>query len=243
MTKFGAGLAGLTFGSALVLASAAGNAADMYRGDAGGYKDGPAYAPVTSWTGFYLGGHVGASWGDVDYRDPFFGKGSGYKGNYSVDTKVFGGGQLGYNFQRGNFVYGVEIDLGYLNASGEADPFKFKYSTTSGFYGDFTGRLGYAMDRTLIYAKGGAAVLNPDAKVHYNPGSYSSSDAIWGWTAGGGVEYLLSPKWSIKGEYLHFEFDSAEVVTSGGTTRFDPTIDTVKFGVNYHVGYGYEPLK
>ena len=73
----------------------------------------------------------------------------------------------------------------------------------------------------------------------------NKSSTFDGWTAGGGLEYLVNPAWSIKGEYLHFDFGNQTVQFTGGENWGNKlTVDTVKFGVNYHVGgRGYEPLK
>jgi outer membrane immunogenic protein len=108
-----------------------------------------------------------------------------------------------------------------------------KYSVSSDLYGDLTARLGYEMDRILLYAKGGAALLNADFKANYvgnnctvlgpycervgGGGTYNTvaghavfnfdhSDTLLGWTVGAGAEYALSPSWSVKAEYQHFDF-------------------------------------
>ncbi len=88
----------------------------MYRGDAGGYKDGPVYA-ANSWTGFYVGGHAGSAWGHVNVRD-FIENGSVDDKSSNDPSGVFGGAQAGYNIQHGRFVYGAEIDLGGMGISG-----------------------------------------------------------------------------------------------------------------------------
>ncbi len=105
-----------------------------------------------------------------------------------------GGAQAGYNVQRGHFVFGPEADIGYLGISASKSFFQpgtdagcvmtypdhsyvayggwscnvaGKYSVSSDLYGDLTARFGYEMDRTLLYAKGGAALLNADFKANY----------------------------------------------------------------------------
>ncbi len=78
------------------------------------------------------------------------------------------GGQIGYNFQRGNIVYGVELDLGEMgleHAKQEPGSSTLTNKISCGLYGDVTGRLGYAFDRTLVYAKGGFAFFNGDIKL------------------------------------------------------------------------------
>src|SRR5262249_18369764 len=98
--KLLSGIMGLTVAGGGALASA--NGADVYTG--GSLKD-PYVAP---WTGFYLGVHAGAAGGILDTRD--FDE---HPSKFHDDVPAaFGGGQLGYNFQRGNIVFGIESDLG-----------------------------------------------------------------------------------------------------------------------------------
>ena len=232
----------LTAASAVALTAAA-NAADVYS-PAGGYKD--SFVPLTTWTGFYVGASVGPDWSQTSYLDANS-SGSKYSAGSISTDHAFGGGQLGYNFQSGHLVFGIEADLGSLDLAGSilsANGLD-KYGVNGGFYGDVTGRLGYAVDRTLLYAKGGAAWLDSKFSSTYGGTYYSSSETLSGWTAGAGIEFLLFPKWSIKAEYLHFGFENSTSFGDSGSYKvhFDPSVDTVKLGVNYHVHGLYEPLK
>jgi outer membrane immunogenic protein len=255
----------------------------------------PDFSPI--WPGFYFGAHAGGAWGDTGTHDTFT-----YVGdptfNGSLGSMGFiGGAQAGYNIQRGRFVFGIEGDIGYLglNASkgasfhegtcarkygdgtsqtysGQYCDVDAKYSTSGGLYGDLTGRFGYAMDRTLFYAKGGFAFLNADFKANYAGGNctfdygcgghrnvpstfnFGQSDTLAGWTAGAGAEYVLSPSWSLKAEYQHFDFGSMSYTYSGtylipgfshdyghytstinGKANVSATADAVTVGVNYHL--------
>jgi outer membrane immunogenic protein len=248
----------LAFALTSVGALASASAADMYvapPAGPGGYKDAPY---VTSWTGFYAGAHVGGVWGNVDVTDTTGGVPPG-PFRFSPDG-VFGGGTAGYNLQRGNFVFGVEADIGYMNLNGSGiipsstPPNHQDATLDGGLYGDVTGRLGYAFDRTLVYAKGGFAFYDGEGKqVTTKPGYiHSGTSTFTGWTAGGGIEHYICPAWSIKGEYLHFDFGSQGASqTSVGDppigfvykNKFDATADSAKAGINYHFGSGYEPLK
>jgi len=112
--KLLSGIAGLALTSVVALASA--NAADMYRApDGGSYKDGPAYAAV-NWSGLYVGANVGyGESANTDYLDP---------------TGAFGGAQIGYNFQRGNIVFGIEADFegaGISDSNTFASPNNWRY--------------------------------------------------------------------------------------------------------------------
>ena len=207
--------AAATVAALLGLAGTA-NAADLYPG--GSLKDAaPAFVPPTTWTGFYLGGHIGGFWTDNKYTD------NGYYDNTwnenFVDPSphswndnqsgVFGGGQLGYNFQSGAFVFGVEADFGVIDLNHQ----HVLYTMTRGdnywskedgsFYADVTGRIGYAVGPALFYAKGGWAFFDDRSSFggtcydHPDiPGGYSWSagrSGLDGWVVGGGIEYLWSP--------------------------------------------------
>jgi outer membrane immunogenic protein len=235
--KLLSGILGLTLTSVVALASA--NAADMYRAPevVGGYKDGPAYVGV-SWSGLYFGASIGGAWSDLNVHELEAGEPDA---THNHTSGVFGGGQIGYNFQRGNFVFGPEIDLGGMGLS-STKPFVDDVSKIgSGFYADATARLGYSFGRTLVYAKGGYAYFN--GTISASEGTTGSVRGVNGWTAGGGVEYKLAPAWSVKAEYQYFDFGSADVIGGGDTFNNKLTVETVKAGVNYHVGYVYEPLK
>ncbi len=192
-------------------------------------------------------------------------------------TGAFGGGQLGYNWQTSNFVLGLEVDLGgvgnesrtgygltaldgtygYINKAAA-----IKFSTEGGFYGDVAGRLGYAWGPALLYAKGGFAWLDTSIKSSAvvvdgtvagpavtTTSSQSHDVTLDGWTVGGGVEYMLSPNWTMKIEYLHFDFNNASdtwVLDANNTwhlTGSNMNVDSVKLGVNYLLNHGYSPLK
>jgi opacity protein-like surface antigen len=236
--------------TAALAAAAPASAADMY-GAAGGYKDGPVYA--NTWTGFYLGGHLGAAWGrdKVTDLDGFNVQGEVIKNN-SGASGVYGL-QSGYNWQSGNIVFGVEVDLGAMDLNHQQNNqdniLTGLASLNSGIYGDVTGRLGYAFGSALIYAKGGFAFFDGKANMNGFQGPMKDTSAFAGWTLGGGLEYALTPAWSLKAEYQRFDFGSENSTTSSGdicsTCRFshDLTVDTVKLGMNYHFGHGYEPLK
>jgi outer membrane immunogenic protein len=233
----------LAFTLTSVAALAAANAADMYRAPepfAGGYKDGPVY---TSWTGFYVGAHLGGAWGDVKVHD-FDEDGNRFTNSSSG---LFGGGTVGYNVQRGNFVFGAEIDLGGIDLKhSKANPIDslIVSKSDSGFYADATARLGYSFGQTLVYAKGGYAYYDGSLSITDIPEATVKVTGLSGWTAGAGVEYKLNPAWSVKAEYQYFDFGTERLVMTDGD-RYDNslTVHSVKAGVNYHIIPAYEPLK
>ena len=227
----------------ILFASHAAHAADLY----GGYKDEPVYVPVLPWQGLYIGGNIGGSWASLQPASNVLLLGGG--GSIpvgTVDSSGFlGGVQLGYNVLAGNFVYGIEFDFGGMDASGSGsftDPTthgRFLYvNGGGGFYGDITGRAGFALGNSLIYAKGGFAYFTGNVHVaDAYDGIAQDSGTFTGWTIGGGVEYLIAPRWTVKAEYQYFDFDnnnfSCCTAAAGGRIENSLTSNTVKIGFNY----------
>jgi outer membrane immunogenic protein len=181
----------------------------------------PFVAPPAAhnWTGFYAGGNTASSRNrpDLDYS---FGALSA--GSAVLDPNSFvAGGQIGYNWQFGSFVIGVEGDLAWRhgtdlatvtpnNAFGEVAGF----NTQQNWVGTVRPRVGFAANNWLIYGTGGLAFGGvrhgfgdgQPALVTRGPGD---SDAKTGWTAGGGVEYAFTNHWSLGVEYLYMDFGSS----------------------------------
>ncbi len=150
-------------------------------------------------------------------------------------------------------MFGIEADFGDMDLNNNRfiiNPVNPTLETakahiSTGFYGDVTGRVGWAWGPWLLYGKGGFAVLQATTNVSDFDGTYkyhgSVDDTHIGWTAGGGVEYLWNPAWSVKVEYQFFDFgttSSALTGVDGYTYNFDNRleINTVKVGLNYHLG-------
>ena len=194
-------------------------------------KDAPAYVPPPTWTGFYIGAHVGGVWAEdkatdgglwQSYQDQAY---SNVTRSFTTNADgVFGGGTAGYNFQTGSFVFGVEADFGAVGLTGSWNDGALTgfTPTTKGyiwgksndsFYADVTGRLGYAVGPALFYVKGGWAFLDNPISIggHWNSDWSKSVNGLDGWVIGGGVEYLFAPSWSVKAEYLYFDFGNTNV--------------------------------
>jgi outer membrane immunogenic protein len=230
----------------------------------------PVIAPVALWSGLYGGAHIGGAWADLQTTDLdtyWFDATSATQPKLTTKQTpngVFGGGTIGYNMQRGGIVFGIEADFGAMGISGNRhitnpefpDETAFAHIST-GFYGDLTGRVGWAWGPWLLYGKGGFAVL--EAKTYVNetdPAEYRGdpafNDTRIGWTAGGGVEYLWNPAWSVKVEYQFFDFGTSsssmyanpDGIANQHTYSFnhDLEINTVKVGLNYHLGCCEAPL-
>src|SRR6266446_51343 len=175
----------------------------------------PPLAPVFSWTGFYVGVHGGYGWSSNDGLD--------LKGG-------FGGGQVGYNYQMNNFVWGIEGDIAGADIS-ETDNFGFASVKVSfDTLASLRGRFGVAYGNALFYGTAGGGWGN--FKVSVSSPFFSASDSVTlsGWTAGAGIEYAFMPNWSAKVEYLHYGFGSESFVD---VPTGDFGVDTIKAGINY----------
>lgn len=207
-----------------------------------GLKD----API-NWSGPYVGAHVGYGWLGADQKQTNGGMVAGpFEAN---DEGGLAGVTLGYNRQFQQLVVGVEIEGGYMDITGagripSSDPAHHqKIDVQTGFYGLAAGRLGFAWDRFMIYAKGGYAVLEGDVgQQTTKPGFVTTrSDNLQGWVYGAGVEHMLTESISLKFEWLRFDLDQANGFQKSITdipVGFEYTnstaaeIDTLKLGVN-----------
>jgi outer membrane immunogenic protein len=188
-----------------------------------------APAPVFTWTGCYVGVHIGYKWGTskqtyggtydgVPY--PYPPVGTDLTGNYDVNGPV-GGIQGGCNYQTGNWVWGVEVDGGWSSASGQAqlrNDFAFGefqspyhlYTTNERWLATARARLGWAADRWMWYVTGGAAWAGFDVNesVPFLAGLQRVPTRVnkTGWIVGVGSEYALLGGWSVKSEFLYANF-------------------------------------
>ena|SRR6185437_1533573 len=205
----------------------------------------PMLAPVSvyNWTGFYIGGNVGYSWGQQDNSiDGASIGGTNLNG-------IIGGGQVGYNWQINQIVFGLEADFqgsgqkgdgSFTGAPGIIPATTFTYTDKLDWFGTVRGRVGYAFDRWLPYVTGGWAYGHGTiggAAAGGITGSGNVSNDYSGWALGGGLEYAFLNNWSAKLEYLHLDFGNGPSVTlapsaavlSGGKLRDD----IVRVGLNY----------
>jgi outer membrane immunogenic protein len=219
------------FASLLALGTAA--AADL---PAKMYTKAPAMAapPPFSWTGFYVGGNVGYSWGRQDIT-----VGGVSAGTVKVNG-VIGGGQLGYNWQVNQIVLGLEADIQASGQKGDGtiSPFAALNVTTTyrdklDWFGTLRGRLGYAADHWLPYVTAGWAFGHGNISGSSTaPVSFSGSKNYSGWTVGGGLEWAFRNNWSAKLEYLYIDFGDGPTTPVIATGRLTDNI--LRVGVNYH---------
>jgi opacity protein-like surface antigen len=218
--------------------------------------------PASPWTGFYAGMHLGSGWANETWQggigslgassfNPFTGVGSG--------NGAVGGGQVGWNFQTGPWVFGVEASFGLADINLMAGCGRAQFLCTNHIdaLGTLTGRAGFAFDQFLIYAKGGAAAERVRSEVAPYPGGganpifglmdrFNGTSTQWGWTAGAGLEFAFNPAFSAFAEYDYFDFGTRVLPLvdqhgnqAGLSTR--ETAHLVKLGLNYRLGQAVAP--
>lgn len=227
-----AGMAAAAFAAAVPA-----SAADL--GARYNYNKAPAYAaPIWTWTGFYVGAHLGGAFGG----DNSF-NGLALSDN---DARFMGGLQAGADWQfSGNWVVGAEGQYSWLsrNNASAVFPGGFVYSNDQRALASITARLGYAFGAALVYVKGGYAYSNNRDVVTFGgvPIAFAlDSGHSNGWTIGGGAEYMFAPSWSVKAEYQYYDFGDARFVAPAALVPFGTFHNdehTLKVGVNYRFNF------
>jgi outer membrane immunogenic protein len=217
----------------------------------------PVMEPVYNWTGFYIGGVAGYGWGRDDWTR-IVGSGGGSANGTVRSFDPNGGvvgGQIGYNFQMNQLVFGVEGGMVWsgLNGgfSGLNDNGLASWNTNERWIGNIAGRIGFAANNVLFYGKGGVAWTNDDYNhpATSGPGAgsiplnYTGSDTRVGWLVGAGIEYGFSPNWTAKLEYNYMDFGSKNITLTDPTGRWvtfgiNQTVSVIEVGVNYRFNYG-----
>lgn len=211
------------------------------------------------WDGLYVGAHVGAGTASTtftgfDPTGPDIDEGYIWPDNTAESDAVFGGFQVGYNFQNGNLVYGAELDYGLVKVDPSEisleDEDIYAWRQVADIEGIFTlrGRVGYSFDnRALLYATAGLAAGMQTVGIQARDGSeeYSfarNDDLALGGVVGAGLEYAINDRWSIKGEGLFFrfanedehlsEYDDGDVY-AWGAANDNTEFASIRLGVNY----------
>jgi outer membrane immunogenic protein len=199
--------------AALMIAAGQASAADM--GARPMYTKAPVMA-VYNWTGAYIGINGGGGWGSSNVGGDLSGG-------------VFGG-QLGYNWQNGQAVFGIETDIQWSGIDGTSTVAGSAVTVGSDWFGTVRGRLGYAFDRSLLYVTGGLAYGNVNGTSPFS--SFSTTNT--GWALGGGLEFALQGPWTMKVEYLHVDLGDNNLTVPAATVRnVDFSADIVRAGLNY----------
>jgi outer membrane immunogenic protein len=221
--------------AALIATTSGASAADLLA------KASPPVVPPFSWTGFYIGGHLGGGWSSFRGSDPA----TGMVDPDSVHGNgILGGGEIGYNFQTGPWALGIEGEASWSDVKiSQSDPFGgigLNLTVKNDYVATVGGRLGYAFDRWMVYGKGGAAWTRDKVDVADGLGGTATGRfSRTGWMAGVGVEYAFADHWSAKLEYNYLKFgDQLETLTTTGGLAATPSnveldMQTVKAGINY----------
>jgi outer membrane immunogenic protein len=213
--------------------------------------------PLFTWTGLYVGVNGGYAFQTGQSRltgsPGLLATGFAPLGRANTLGNGFTvGGTVGYNYQIGNIVAGIEGDLNYLDLGKRVTsingPLVTSTSQESTYLGTVRGRLGVAFDRLLIYGTGGLAFGDQKARTTISGlGSEwtgSKDDTRFGYAVGGGAEYALTNNWSAKIEYLYYDLgrrNFSSPLTSGagagagvfGQTRAENNGNIVRAGINY----------
>jgi outer membrane immunogenic protein len=231
-----------------ILAAPSGKAADL---PARRYLKSPPYrAPADDWSGFYIGGNGGfASSQNCWTFDGFPGVPFApiAEGCHTATGGAVGG-QIGYNFQSGRYVFGAETqgDWARMTAQNISPiiPVTSDVTRVDGV-GLVTGRIGYAWNSALWFLKGGAAVIHSVHDYRFTGQSplAKADDTRLGAAVGAGVEYGFSPNWSIGAEYDHVfvtsqnvVFGTTVVVPAGVNEAITQGLDMVTVKISYRWG-------
>lgn len=283
-----------TFAATLAATTIAGSA---FAADLPARKAPPAYVappPIMTWSGFYIGLNAGAMFGEqnstrIESTSLLAGNanaaalaalGTGTFGTNNNGVSFIGGAQIGWNWQAGSLVAGLEADIqgivgrrqqqanATIGAVGGATI--LQVVPTGGqleWLGTVRGRLGFALSPTwLLYATGGLAYggvsngnngfaqvsLAGPALAGLGVGNNTSSTRL-GWTVGGGAEWMISPNWSVKAEYLYYDLGTRSTfgaVTDGASgvtylayrTSQRTNGHIARLGLNYHFNWGAAPV-
>lgn len=223
-------------------------------------RDSASHASTFGWSGGYVGVNAGGSFGNFEHLYEFTIPGvPSPLLDGSIDLPVgglLGGVQAGYNWQSGQFVYGVETDFQGSTVEGEGSisggavvpggaVLTGQASTKLEWLGTVRARLGYTpVNRFMVYATGGLAYGHTKSvlmgSIDILPIASIRSETKTGWVVGGGVEYALTDSWTIKSEYLCTNLGTAKIFSGdfgipGSDLSFgnDIAFHAARVGLNY----------
>jgi outer membrane immunogenic protein len=188
------------------------------------YYKAPVAVPVYNWTGFYIGINGGGGFGRSTWDST---------GSFDISGGLVGG-TVGYNYQFGQGVVGIEGDIDWADINGTTNTFcGFGCKTSDHWLSTVRGRLGYAADRFMPFVTGGAAFGDIRAST---PGFAGGNNTNAGWTVGAGLEFAIAGNWTAKAEYLYVDLGKFNCGISCGAAVTDNvsfTTNIVRAGVNY----------
>jgi len=214
----------------------------------------PPPLPIFSWTGFYVGINGGWAQADFDHTfktDGFYNNSPGEKYNISPDGGLLGG-HIGYNWQGGQWLVGIEGGLAYTWLK-ERIPSPFiggnRFESQLEWMGSVTPRVGVVVSNDLLaYVKGGWA-FGRVRDLQRAPGFSLNNDSGVenGWTIGGGLEWMINPSdmgpigsvWVLGAEYDYYDLGSQRVINTGVFDTdydYDVTMHAVTARLSYKFG-------
>jgi outer membrane immunogenic protein len=224
----------------------------------------PAYYPVATiydWGGGYIGINGGYAFGQSEWgSDPLNPSGNSSTGNFHVNGGLVGG-TIGVSGQWGAWVLSAEGDFDWQGLSGSStSPFctsliaapgataaGLSCKTASNWLGTLRARFGYAWDRVLVYGTAGGAGANIETALTGLP---YQNNAVFGWTAGAGVEVALAEHWTFKLEYLFVDlgnvscnhgyscgYDVAAIPPVGASMTAKLNENLIRVGLNFKYGH------
>jgi len=208
-------------------------------------------APAVSWTGCYIGGHIGGGAASKDWQNPsLFPDEPGDHGQADFDGFI-GGGQIGCDFHFTPTWLTVGIQGMFDGAELRGDVIDtqngFDLTTRVHWFGTLTGRLGFTVQPNwLLYVKGGATwIRDHHLTFDVNGLPFDAADVTrTGWTVDGGAEWMFLPNWSLFVEYDFLDFGTKSIpftfVTGGFSETWDikQQVQVIMAGINFRFGWG-----
>jgi outer membrane immunogenic protein len=198
----------------------------------------PIAVPLAyNWSGFYIGAHGGGAWGDHCFNNLTV------AGGCHDGSGWVGGGQIGFNWQSGQWVFGLEFSGSAVGLDGShTHPVLGRFESDVGGLFLFTGRLGIAWSNVLAYVTGGGAWVHTSHT--FTPpllGSATVDAERWGWTIGAGLEFGFAQNWSLALQYnlIHLDERSTNfTVQNPITVNVDQKVNLLTARLNYRFGAG-----
>jgi outer membrane immunogenic protein len=214
----------------------------------------PAIAAVYDWSGFYIGANGGYAtsrncWNFQSFAGATF---TADEGCHDADGAV-AGGQIGYRWQSSAFVFGLEAQGDWADLRGSRisspafviAPGDLTINSRLRAFGLFTGQIGYAWNNVLLYAKGGAAIVDNRFFHTFTATNVlinTSNDTNWGAAVGAGIEMGFAPNWSVGVEYNHIFLErqtysfAAAPAGVATTNSIGQDVDMITARINYRFG-------
>lgn len=188
------------------------------------YKAPPFLPPPYTWSGFYLGINGGGGLGRSSWDTA---------GGFDISGGLVGG-TIGYNYQIGEAVLGVEGDIDWSGIRGSTTTAGCPAgcTTSDSWLSTVRGRLGYAAGRFMPFVTAGGAFGNINAST---PGLAGNSATNAGWTVGAGLEFAIAGNWTAKAEYLYVDLGRFNCGVGCGAPTDNVSFNTnlIRGGINY----------